>query len=332
MGMDKIPTNNHSAEPERLQDFSTSGRERPWNRKKMKGLLVADSFSRMDARRHGRRSERMYACGAWLEFTEFASGRKRLTSATFCRERMCPMCQWRRSLKNFCELSRVMDEVETRDPELVPLFLTLTVKNCQATALQDTIKLLLKGWDGLLKIRKIKRLVAGWFRALEVTYNKQQSEFHPHLHAVLYVPRSYFSKQFDDYMETDEWAAIWRDAARLDYDPIVDVRKAYKTRDKAVSELAKYAVKDTEFAPAEPNLRDFLVGSLFEGLHRVRLMAYGGLMKGIAKEETEETQDLIHVGDEEETVRGDIAKVVRSYGFHIGFRQYVLLSKESENG
>lgn len=48
------------------------------------------------------------------------------------------MCAWRRSLKIFGQVSKVMDHVE-KNYNYRYIFLTLTVKNCYGEDLKDTL-------------------------------------------------------------------------------------------------------------------------------------------------------------------------------------------------
>src|SRR5690625_7384922 len=97
---------------------------------------------------------------------------------------------------------------------------------------------------------------------------------------------------------------------KLDYDPIVDVR-AIRPKNKhksdiksAIDETAKYPVKHTDFMTdaEERNLQ--VVSDLEEGLHRKRLISYGGLLIEIHKKlnlDDAEDGDMIHTDDEEKT-------------------------------
>lgn len=95
---------------------------------------------------------------------------------------------------------------------------------------------------------------------------------------------------------------------KLDYDPIVDVR-AIKPKNKsksdiksAIDETAKYPVKHTDFMTDDKERNLQIVKDLEEGLHRKRLISYGGLLKEIHRElnlDDVEDGDLIHTDDEE---------------------------------
>ena len=314
--------NNNTESLEILQDLKPNGKERPWRPKKVRSLVIADSFKRLG---EDRRAHWIRYCGTFLEFkTIIKTGERFLSKANFCRERLCPMCQWRRSLRVFYELSNVMDEVERRHKNLVPLFLTLTVRNCPADTaeLAAALDRIFKGWKKLLDIRKVEAAVKGWFRALELTYNKKTDEFHPHVHALIFVEKSYFK---DAYIETAEWVQLWKVALQLDYDPLCDIRRIRnnKARRKGIAEVAKYTVKDTDFATREEALTDHLVSVLSVGLKRRRLYAFGGLLKQIAAKFAEglADEDLTDAGDGR--IRGDVATMITRYRFRFGVMNYV---------
>ena len=274
-----------------------------------------------------KKANRVWWCGSALAFLKnLETGEKKLYSADFCKERLCPMCQWRKSLKVFHQVSKVMDKVQIEHQNLVPLFLTLTLRNCSGADLSDTLDTIFKGWTLLWKQRKIERIGKGWFRALEVTYNKEQDTFHPHLHAIVFVEKGYFKKNNKDYMQTIDWVQMWRKALKLDYDPICDIRKVKggKEKHKAVAEVAKYTLKDSDFVFDDTDLTDRLVSVLNGSLKGRRLFAFGGLLKQIAKEiglQEVAEGDLVHIDDE--VIRMDVATVLEVYRWNFGIANYV---------
>lgn len=302
-----------------------NGKQKPWKSKKVSSLQIADSFERLGWEK---KASRVRFCGSSLTFlVELETGVKRLHDADFCRERLCPMCQWRKSLKVFQEVSRVMDVVDRGYSTLVPVFLTLTVQNCPTDKLSETLDVIFKGWKNLVDHRKIRKIAKGWFRALEVTYNDKEDTFHPHLHAVIMVDKSYFKKNNKDYMETEEWVQMWRKAAKLDYDPICDIRRVKGNRKrKAIAEVAKYTMKDKDFIRDETDLTDTLVHFLSKGLKNRRLFAFGGILKDVAKRlgaENPDEGDLIHI--DEEQIRGDVATMLEIYRWNFGVVNYIRL-------
>lgn len=285
-------------------------------------MLYANSLFRIGDER---RAYRVLSCGTELGFDESDPAHKRLVHANFCRERLCPMCAWRRSLKCFHQVSQVMDVIQKEHPHLVPVFVTFTVRNCDAEAFKLTLDMIFKAWSAMMvKDRKMKRIVVGWFRALETTYNMRDDTYHPHIHAIMLVDQGYFRSK--DYLRTQDWVQLWRKACKLSYDPICDARRV-NTQDgakKAVSEVAKYTVKDTDYLKDDEELTDRLVHTFGNVLAHRRLTAFGGVMKEVnnrLKLGDPFEGDLVNVDGQE--LREDVVKMITVYRWHVGFRNYV---------
>ena len=345
---------------------SKSGRqkEQPWKPKKKKSMVLSKSFHRianslpndedgeLKAKRLHKRANRIWWCGTELQF-KVDELLKVLFKANFCRERMCTMCDWRRSIKVFWQVSKVMDVVQKKHPDLVPIFLTLTVRNCRGEDLDKTLDEMFKGWNELARNRKFKRLIVGWFRALEVTVNPDEritqrlydkrkkhydkkglkvgdinpvyDTYHPHFHVVLLVDKSYFDKDNKDYMKTADWVKIWRKSCGLDYDPVCDIRKTQKNKDGRVkiAEVAKYTLKDAEFIREDkPEWMDKTVLELSQALKGRRLVAFGGLMKEIHKTLglRQDDENLVNISDE--TVREDLFVMIEVYEWSFSALNY----------
>lgn len=239
------------------------------------------------------------------------------------------MCAFKRTRQVFAQVSQVMDAVQHDQPELVPLFLTLTLRNCTGLELPGTLGLVFQGWNRLVTGNtKIHRIVKGWFRALEITYNEQEDTYHPHIHAIMMVEPSYFTNP-KDYMKTEDWVKKWRKALRLDYDPICDVQTVkYGTQDEksgAVAEVAKYTVKDTDYIKADQEQTDKLVEIFNTAIRGRRLYAFGGILKEKAKELKLELDDMTPdeiQSEDGRPLRRDIDYVLLLYRWNIGLSRY----------
>lgn len=262
------------------QDLST------FEQKKLRSYYLARSFDRLHMEG---RANRLISCGHYLEFaTNRETGERHLIGADFCRDRLCPMCSWRRSLRVFSDLSKVFDTVMTENSGYVPVFLTLTVKNCKPYELKSTLVSMQAAWKAFCAILPVKRAFCGWFRCLEITYNKKDDTMHPHYHVMMLADRDYFESP--DYLSIHKIVKFWRQALRCDYDPICHIRRIKSKKNctndvrSAVLEVAKYAVKDTDYIyPHDDELTDYVVENLAVGLDNVRLIAYGGILKKVSK-------------------------------------------------
>lgn len=165
--------------------------------------------------------------------------------------------------------------------------------------------------------------LVGFMRATEVTVNKIDNSYNQHMHVLVCVESKYFRGTIN-YISQKQWTAFWKRAMKLDYDPVVDVR-AIKPKNKqktdiqsAIDETAKYPVKDTDFMTDDEEKNLQRLADLEEGLHRKRLISYGGLLKEIHKElnlDDAEDGDLIHTDDEQEKADEDGYSIVAMWNW-----------------
>ena len=218
-------------------------------KKKLASKKVAHYYGEMGERK---KAVAVAECGNFLQWTVRLDGSKRLSGANFCRLRMCPMCSWYLSRKRTRDLMKVLNEPEHREKRLI--FITLTVKNCQGKDLNDTIDNMYRALRSLTQKGKfLERRTLGMVKKLEVTYNKNTGEYHPHFHLLCEVEPSYFSDK-SLYIEHDVLQAKWKKLCRLDYDPVVGIEanKAATGLDneaiaKSIKEITKYEAKDTDY-------------------------------------------------------------------------------------
>lgn len=285
-----------------------------------------------------KRSDHMQRCCDYLVFGDVVNQvtgevTRKLQAAEFCRDRLCPMCSWRKSLVTFSQLSDIMLRIDATTDGLVPIFLTLTMRNCGSSDLADCISRELRAWSRMVTSkhrRKPWRIAVGWFRALEITYNKKDGTWHPHIHAILLVEPDYFENP-DKYIDQREWEAEWQWALGVDYKPRVDVRTIKGSQAKAIAEVAKYTVKPGEWLDIDDgDGTDERVELLARVLKGRRLTAFGGLMKETRKalkQEDAETADLVRTGDDA-TMRGDLVTAMEKFEWQIGLTNFVMVSRE----
>jgi plasmid rolling circle replication initiator protein Rep len=212
--------------PEILIDFNAKGKPRDWQQKKSRNLLLADIF---DMNLEHSVATKIRGCGTFLEFRRYQDGKSQLTKGNFCKVKLCPLCNWRRTNKIFGQVSRIMDYLQKRfDYRFV--FVTLTVKNVSDDDLKSTIDKMLTDFHNMMKLNSFQ-CFKGFIRVLEVTYSKVRYDYHPHLHCIFAVNKSYFTGR--DYISQKKLCQIWRDVCKFDYNPIVDITKV---KDKTTGE------------------------------------------------------------------------------------------------
>ena len=332
------------------QDSLTEELATRFTPKRKASEVLALSYLRIG---YGNKSDRVQNCGTLLEFQRAENENEwKLSSANFCRDRLCPMCSWRRTYKIYAQISQIMNVIEN---DYAFLFLTLTIPNCSADDLPHTIDRLQAGWHKLIHYKRFQTAVKGYFKALEVTRNtnrrsKSYNTYHPHFHVILAVKPSYFTSR--DYIKQAEWLSMWRKAMQDDSITQVDIRRckgkqdglegaeAVKALGSAVAEVAKYSVKSADYlgrmdkngflvAPFPNDEIDEAVLYLGAALHRRRLTALGGIFDETAKQlqlDDCEEGDLVHLDGS--AVRSDVAYMIRRYGWSCG--AYKLLEERRE--
>lgn len=294
--------------------------------KKNRGLVLCSSYQRLG---WDDRALLVLQCGTYIGFAETSEGRTCIVEANFCKDRLCPACNWRRSLKIYGNTSRILDRLDEKYGKAIKyLFLTLTVRNVPLPRLGEQITAMSDGFKRMTNNRAWKRRVLGCMRTLEITINHETMEAHPHYHLILAVRREYATKGDGTYWNHDQWTEAWRKASRLDYTPNVSIERV-KGRRSGVAEVSKYMAKDADYLVTawENHLgteeaeaaTDYIVSNLATHMRGRRLISYTGILR--------EAQQELRINDPEagdltDNIRGDIVGAIRQYHWHAGLGAY----------
>ena len=288
-----------------LKDVSKTGKDRKWRERKLRNIELAGQLDILGYRSF----ERVYQCAEVLKFVEQSDGTKKLYQSYFCKNKLCALCNWRRSMKYSYQASKIVEEAMIRQPKGRFLFLTLTVKNVTGQELNQSMTDILRGFNRLMKYKKIDKNLIGFLRATEVTYSKELDSYHPHLHVLLMAKPSYFKG--GSYISQLEWTELWQKAMKLDYTPMVDIRAVKADKGKglkgAILETAKYPVKPFDVTDEKMDFTDQeklqIVDDMLTGLHRKRQIGFGKLFKEIKKDldfDDLEDGNLVQTGEDKD--------------------------------
>lgn len=217
--------------------------------------LIAEKVNIAKMLEQSNRTERIEVCGSMLKFLKERNVvseeiRRRLVKANFCKYRFCPMCQWRKARKVCREVLGRLRTIEQDHNGVALLFLTLTIKNEPLTELNSTVKHLSQAFQRLQQSKQYKSAVLGSIRAIEfLGDNTEAGECHPHFHCLLVVNKSYFKSR--DYINFEEWTALWQRSLRVNYRPVINVQRV-KPKGKmsaivaAALEVVKYSVTSSD--------------------------------------------------------------------------------------
>ena len=210
----------------------------------------------------------MQHCGDYLVFLENEERDKRkLDTGYFCKQRLCSGCAWRSALKSAQCISAISAALAADQRAM--LMVTLTVPNCEAAALRDTMRRINAAWHKMLR-RKKYAVWADYIRKMEITYNHSANTYHPHLHCIVYVKPGYFARGYISRAQLlTDWRAAYDDSSITQ----VDLRRCKQVREgtSAILEVSKYAAKASDFAVSEEVARVF-----YRALHHARMMEFAG--------------------------------------------------------
>lgn len=223
--------------PYSLADDVADGQR--WQIAKAEAVAVAAAFRRDLSPAIQRKGERIGACGHRLIYAYDpikGGGYKRtLAEARLCRVRTCPICAWRRAERLAAEVGHVVARL-CGPGGLVPLMLTLTVKNVDVSDLREELGRMLHGWAKLRKRQFMVRLVTHWTRSIEITRGRGhiRGDSHPHMHCILMA-----EPEAAALLMGVDWSQEWAEVMGLDYKPQCHVMPL----EGAICEALKYTVK-----------------------------------------------------------------------------------------
>ena len=263
-----------------------------WSEKKTLNTKIAEKMINVDQSARGRR---VMLCSRVLGVEKCENcGKEHVSSAKLCRDRVCPICQWRLARKRAFEMLQCLDDMN-ENGEYKYQFLTLTQKNVTIFQLRRQLKKMSKAWNKVMSSNK-KNKPAGCARVTEITYNEKEQTFHPHMHVIIA-----WEKEQTPYKRL-EWQERWKKALEINYTPIcrlqaIKPKKEHVKYTKAVLETFKYSLKASDLLKMPDGLFD---GFLFE-ISGTRACSYTGIFRKTRQKLSLKEDTKIEENDEEET-------------------------------
>ena len=264
------------------------------------------------------KAEKISVCGDFLGFSPSSdTGEFKLVSANFCRERLCPTCQKRRSLKMYANVLKVVEYLKTN---VRFLHLVLTVPNCEGgEILTKTVKEMFKSFGKFYNYKDVKNAFKGCLRCLEITYNSDTGMFHPHLHCLVAVNKSYFNSRY--YLKYDTLKSLWAKACNSDKPYQISVGAIKGDIAKGVAEVCKYCVKPLEYGELEDTTAQYVLRTIGLVLKGQRCIQKYGIIKEAFK-----ALDIDDDDDDDENVC-EMPTEVFYYGYDRKIGKYRSITK-----
>lgn len=258
----------------KLQPIGNKNLEECLNKPTEKKLMMSDFIEFMEDK--NLKLDRLKECGNFIKFQSSEDKTKFiLAGGNFCNNRFCPFCSWLKAKRTAFELLELIKVVEYTE-KLAFIFITLTVPNVSREKLRKEIECFNKSFKRLFETKEFKAFNKGFIRKLEITYNEERNDYHPHFHLVVAVNKSYFTSR--DYMSKRRLLELWQRATRNPNITQVDIKPCRMDTIKQVMELATYSAKQGDLYSSKEVFDGF-----YEGLFRKKLLVYNGIFKEYKK-------------------------------------------------
>lgn len=257
-----------------LQPIGNENLKECLNKPTEKKLLMSDFIGFMEDK--NLKLDRLKECGNFIKFQSSEDKTKFiLAGGNFCNNRFCPFCSWLKAKRTAFELLELIKVVEYTE-KLAFIFITLTVPNVPKESLREEIENFNISFNRLWKTKEFKAFNKGFIRKLEITYNEERNDYHPHFHLVVAVNKSYFKSR--NYMSKRRLLELWQRATRNPAITQVDIKPCRMDTVKQVMELATYSAKQGDLYSSKEVFDGF-----YEGLFRKKLLVYNGIFKEYKK-------------------------------------------------
>lgn len=254
----------------------------------------------------------IFNCGSFISF--FANEtfeKKKVNKSNFCKNRFCPLCAWRKAKKDSLKISILLKYIQ-EELGYEFIFLTLTAPNVAGSILNDEIKKYNKSFKNLMQLKEVKKITKGYVRKLEVTYNQERNDYHPHFHVMIAVNRSYFKSR--DYIKKKQWLELWKECMGDSSITQVDVRKMDTSDSNAIAEIAKYGAKDADYMVSQEVFDVF-----YKALKGKQLLTYSGVFKEALK--------LFNDGELDKYKELDLTEYVYALEYQWRGKAYAMMEK-----
>ena len=265
---------NFSIKNKKLQLMENKSLEESLTKPTQKKMMMNDFINFMEDK--PLKLDRLKECGNFIKFQSSEDKTKfMLSGGNFCNNRFCPFCSWLKAKRTAFELLELIKVVEYKE-KFAFLFITLTAPNVPKEKLREEIEEFNVSFKRLFQTKEFKVFNKGFIRKLEITYNEERDDYHPHFHLVVAVNKSYFTSR--NYMSKKRLLELWQRAKRDTSITQVDIKPCRMDTVKQVMELATYSAKQGDLYKSKEIFDGF-----YEGLFRKKLLVYNGIFKEYKK-------------------------------------------------
>lgn len=238
-----------------------------------------------------KKAARINMCGNYLVMRNYIDEKKKkLAKANFCKNSLCPLCQWRKTLKRGEILKATLEIMAKEDQNKKFYFITLTITNKEYLTR-----------DFLLQFNKAGRnfireyfLCNDFIETTEVTYSTKQA-YHPHMHFILWTNN--LGKKLSKRRLRFEWALYLKKRNLVSEEVYWQMADCKEAKNNIAYEISKYI---TKVMVLDQNMQELVdvIECLHNALKAVNMFVVSGQARKAKQEATKLIKDKLKEIDE----------------------------------
>lgn len=252
------------------ENFSTGKNKKSYKRLEPKGDMPLTKIS-------GEKIAKCeMCCFSFTALSDITFTKSKIIKAIRCHDKFCSVCQKIQSKKNELALQVIYDFVkDTTDYKFI--FITFTAPNVKGENLTEELNDYKKSLDRFFKNKRIKNINKGYISKLEITYNSERDDYHPHFHTIMSVPSNYFENP-SIYITHSDLLEIWKKAKQDKTITQLNVKKIRNKNQTGISseilELSKYLAKSDDYLSSLDIFEIF-----YNSTYKRRTFRFGGIFR-----------------------------------------------------
>lgn len=192
-----------------------------------------------------------------------------------CHDRFCPICSMQMAKENKHNIAYVL-RLAKKDFTIATL--RLSRPNVKGYDIRREVKQMAKAFNRMMKRRGIQRIVTGYIKKLETSYNDKKNNYNVHYHILLVLKQDYFTDK-----NNINWSNQWREVnssiqAKAYFQAHIDLT-AHK-----LYTLANYYSKPplTNY-----NIDQQIFNDLYVGFKQQKILTYSGYCKQMLRKKVD---------------------------------------------
>lgn len=270
------------------EEKTTKNDIKPYEKHKKSAIYVQKTLEKYYiSEKRVNKAQNIADCGTFLKFRQWndIAETQRLIGANFCKHPLCPLCAWRKHIKDSETIKKAIENISPND---FLYHLVLTVPNIKKISFERLTEIKAQAVKFIKKQMKLNDYLTSY----EITWSKKTG-YHPHVHAIV---------ASDQQIETDienisKLRNEWGKCIKSPYGYAIMALYPVTDRQSAAEELTKYLCKPMKRNERMPEKVIMEIAKTTKGIRRFSAggeikKAINASKRSIEEENNEEMQRL----------------------------------------